>query len=61
MRAEVEALNADIEAFSRRFPEGSADRIAAFHALGSVIGHPDYVALRLMPMDPEQFGPTRDG
>jgi hypothetical protein len=57
MRPEVEALNADIEAFSRRFPEGSADRITAFQALGSVIGHPDYVKLRLTPVDSATFEP----
>ncbi len=50
---EVEALNAEIEQFNQAFPEGSADRVAAFHALGSVIGHPDYVALRLTPLTPE--------
>lgn len=56
MRREVEALNADIELFNRRFPEGSADRIAAFQALGSVTGHPDYVRLRLTPVDANIFG-----
>ncbi|HEX8124437.1 MAG TPA: hypothetical protein VF548_02540 [Allosphingosinicella sp.] len=61
MRPEVEALNADIEAFRRRFPEGTADRISAFQALGSVIGHPDYVKLRLTPVDAALFGPGGDG
>jgi len=52
VRQEVEVLNAEIKRFSEEFPEDSAVRIAAFHILGSVIGRPDYVALRLTPVDP---------
>jgi hypothetical protein len=51
LAAEIEALNADIARFNSEFPEGSPDRIAAFHALGSVIGRADYVTLRLTPVD----------
>lgn len=56
MRRQVEALNADSELFNRHFPYGGADRIPAFQALGSVTGHPDYVELRLTPVDVHLFG-----
>jgi hypothetical protein len=51
----VQALNSEIACFNSEFPDGSASRIAAFHALGSVIGHPDYLRLRLAPVDPERL------
>jgi hypothetical protein len=55
IRAAVEALNADIHHFDAEFPRGSPDRIAAFKALGSVIGSADYAELRLSQVDPRRI------